>query len=225
VRLIVRTVLGLGMLAGGLTCFCYGLAQAIENGSCGTDKYGRAVGPPCPSGTGPMILLMVLGVFVAFAGGAVFASRIRGRGGMAFLGGGMLFLLALFASGIAAAVFGIVDLHDDDTRPGNEIVIAVLAAVLLPAIPALLRRRPETTPVPPLMGTPLVFASAPAQAPPPAASFGTTSPPPAPSPPINAAARAEDIASRLRQLEQLKESGLLSGDEYDQRRRQILSEL
>jgi hypothetical protein len=217
VRLIVRIVLGLGMLAGGLTCFCYGLAQAIENGSCGTDKYGRAVGPPCPSGTGAMIALMVLGVFVAFAGGTLFASRVRGRGGMAFLGGGMLFLLALFAGGIAAAVFGIVDLHDDDTRPGKEIVIAVSAAVLLPAIPALLRRERPVAPA--LAATPLAFASAPPAAPPPAA--------PAPEPVRAPAttARAEDIASRLRQLEQLKESGLLSGDEYDQRRKQILAEL
>lgn len=215
-RLLIRTVLGLGVLAGGLTWFGYALAQLIENGSCGTDRYGHAVGPPCPSGTGALIALMILGVFLAFGGGALFLSRIRGRGGMAFLGGAMLFLFALFASGIAAAVFGIVDLHDDDTRPGKEIVIAVVAAVLLPAIPALLRRAPEKTPVPPLMGTPLAFAPA---SPPPAAS----APEPVRAPATTA--KAEDIAARLRQLDQLKESGLLSGDEYNQRRKQILAEL
>jgi hypothetical protein len=211
VRLIVRTVLGLGMLAGGLTFFGYGLAQAIENGSCGTDKYGRAVGPPCPSGTGPMILLMILGVFAAFAGASVFVSRRR-IGAMALAGGAVLLIFSLFVSGIAAAVFGIVDLHDDDTRPGYEVVVAVLVATLLPAIPALLRRG-SGMPVPPLMDTPLAFASVPPASPPPAAPSRTTT------------AQAEDVASRLRQLEQLKESGLLSGDEYDQRRRQILSEL
>ena len=218
-RLLLRTVLGLGLLAGGLTWFGYALAQLIENGSCGTDRYGHAVGPPCPSGTGAIIALMILGVFVAFGGGTLFSSRIRGRGGMAFLGGAMIFLFALFASGIAAAVFGIVDLHDDDTRPGKEIVIAVAAAVLLPAIPALLRRQPEKTPVPPLTGTPLAFASAPAASPPPAASA------PEPVRPPATTAKAEDIASRLRQLDQLKDSGLLSGDEYNQRRKQILAEL
>ena len=208
-RLIVRSALGLGLLAGGLTCFGYGLAQAIENGSCGTDKYGRAVGPPCPSGTGPMILLMILGVFVAFAGASLFVSRRR-VGAMAFVGGVGLFLFGLFVSGIASAVIGIVDLHDDDTRPGYEIVVVVLVAVLLPAIPALLRRGPAATPPPPaLAGTPLAFTTA----------------PPAPPAPAASPAKAEDIASRLRQLEQLKQSGLLSGDEYDQRRKQILAEL
>jgi hypothetical protein len=216
VRLLVRTALGLGLLAGGLTCFGYGLAQAIENGSCGTDKYGRAVGPPCPSGTGPMILLMVLGVFAAFAGASVFVSRRR-IGAMALAGGAMLLIFSLFVSGIAAAVFGIVDLHDDDTRPGYEIVVAVLVGVLLPAIPALLRRDPTAVPPPPaLAGTPLAFATAPpaaAAAPAARASARTTT------------AQAEDVASRLRQLEQLKDSGLLSGDEYDQRRKQILADL
>jgi hypothetical protein len=212
VRLLVRTALGLGLLAGGLTCFGYGLAQAIENGSCGTDKYGRAVGPPCPSGTGPMIMLMILGVFAAVAGAGLFATRRRGLSGARIGGGVGLLLFALFASGIAAAVFGIVDLHDDDTRPGYEIVVVVLAAVLLPALPQLLRRG-DAIPVPPLRATPLTFATAP--------------PAPAPTPPRGPAttAKAEDLAARLRQLEQLKESGLLSGDEYDQRRKQILAEL
>jgi len=222
VRLLIRTVLGLGILAGGLTWFCYGLAQTIENGSCGTDRYGRAVGPPCPSGTGALIALMVLGVFVAFAGGTLFASRVSGRGPMAFVGGAAMLVFALFTAGIAAAVIGIVDLHDDDTRPGYEIVLVVLAAVLLPAIPSLLRRR--AAPPTPLGATPLVFASAPPASPPPARSFDGTPPPVTPTP-SNTNARAEDIASRLRQLDQLKDSGLLSGDEYNQRRKQILAEL
>jgi hypothetical protein len=217
VRLIVRTALGLFVLTGGLTFFCYGLAQAIENGSCGTDKYGRAVGPPCPSGTGAMIALMVLGVFAAFFGGTLFASRVAGRGPMAFVGGAAMLVFALFTAGIAAAVIGIVDLHDDDTRPGYEIVVVVLAAVLLPAIPSLLRRR--AAPPTPLGATPLAFASAPPAAPPPAAPAAEPVRAPATT------AKAEDIASRLRQLDQLKESGLLSGDEYTQRRKQILAEL
>ena len=36
---------------------------------------------------------------------------------------------------------------------------------------------------------------------------------------------AEDLASRLRQLEQLKASGLLADSEYAERRKQILAEL
>lgn len=212
-RLLVSTALGLAAFAGGLTWFGYGLAQTIENGSCGTDRYGHAVGPPCPSGTGALILLMILGVFLAVGGSGLFSLR-RGFAASGILGGVGRLLFGIFGVGIAAAIFGIVDLHADDTRPGYEIVIAVLVVTLVPAIPALLRRAPATTAVPPLKATPLAFASAP-----PAAPAAPTPREPATT------AKAEDIASRLRQLEQLKQSGLLSGDEYDQRRKQILSEL
>jgi len=217
VRLLIRTVLGLGLFAGGLTWFGYGLAQTIENGSCGTDRYGRAVGPPCPSGTGALIALMILGVFLAVGGAGLFSLR-RGFAGTAIVGGVGRLLFGIFGVGIACAVFGIVDLHADDTRPGYEVVAAVLVATLIPAIPALLRA-PAGVPVPPPRGTPLAFASAPPASPPAAA--------PAPEPVRAPAttAKAEDIASRLRQLDQLKDSGLLSGDEYNQRRKQILAEL
>ena len=38
-------------------------------------------------------------------------------------------------------------------------------------------------------------------------------------------AKAEEIAARLRQLDQLKEAGLLDEAAYEERRRQILAEL
>lgn len=203
-RLLVRTVLGLGLFAGGLTWFGYGLAQSIETGSCGTSRSGRVVGPPCPSGTGALIALMIIGVFIAVGGSAVFSTR-NGFAPMGIAGGVGRLLFGIFGVGAAAAVFGIVDLHADDSRPGYEVVVAVLVATLLPAVPALLRR--QRAAAAPAGAPPLPFAAAP-----PATSSDTT-------------AKAEDIASRLRQLDQLKQSGLLSGDEYDQRRKQILAEL
>jgi len=167
------------------------------------------VGPPCPSGTGALIALTILGVFLAVGGAGLFSVR-GGFAASGIAGGVGRLLFGIFGVGIAAAVFGIVDLHADDTRPGYEIVVVVLIAVLLPAIPALLRR--DRAAVAGVAGTPLSFATAPA------------APPPAPAAPATTA-KAEDLASRLRQLDQLKASGLLSGDEYDQRRRQILAEL
>src|SRR4051794_20059017 len=157
---------------------------------------------------------MVLGVFLAVGGSGLFSLR-DGFAPRGILGGVGRLLFGIFGVGIAAAVFGIVDLHADDTRPGYEIVIVVLVLTLVPAIPALLRRASAAVPPPPaLAGTPLAFAT-PTPTPP---------PPTAPREPATAA-KAEDVASRLRQLEQLKASGLLSGDEYDQRRKQILAEL
>jgi TM2 domain-containing membrane protein YozV len=157
VRRLVSTVLGLGLFAGGLTWFGYGLAQTIETGSCGTGRSGQPVGPPCPSGTTALILLMILGVFLAVGGSGLFSLR----GGFAvrgILGGVGRLLFGIFGVGIAAAVFAIVDLHADDTRPGDEIVIAVLVATLVPAIPALLRREPAGPPPPALADMPLEVA-------------------------------------------------------------------
>jgi hypothetical protein len=211
VRLLVRTALGLALFTGGLTFLAYGIAQAVENGSCGTDEYGRVVGPACPSGFGAMIVLMIVGAFVALGGSALFASRRRGLPGLALIAGMARFFAAAFVTAGAAVVLGLVDVHADDTRPGLEIVALVTGAVLVTALPGSVRGSPPS-------GSPRVAAAA---ASPPAAI--------APSPPApglgQATARAEDIASRLRQLEQLRDSGLLDGDELAERRKQILEDL
>ena len=48
---LIRTTIGLGAAAAGLTALTYGIAQAIENGSCGVDEYGNVLGAPCPDGS------------------------------------------------------------------------------------------------------------------------------------------------------------------------------
>jgi amino acid transporter len=188
VSLVIRALIGFALAAAGLTFLTYGIAQAIEVGSCGTDEYGNAVGPPCPPGIGPMIVLMVLGTFVALIGAAIAGRLLR-------------FIPVIMVAALAGVVLGIVDLHDDDTRPGNEIVVAVVAPMLIFMLPGLGKRR--TRPV----FTP------------------TMPPPPQPQPQPTTNANAEDVASRLRQLDQLKEAGLLDDAAYDEQRRRILAEL
>jgi hypothetical protein len=200
VRVIVRTGIGYLLFAGGLTFLAYGIAQAIQTGNCGTDEYGRSIGPPCPTGFAPMIALMILGAFVALIGA-----------GIASVGLGVVARLvpAGIIAIVASVVLGFVDLHDDDSRPGLEIVIAVVAPLAVLSFPgpvARERRRqrpgPQATTEPPTS-----FAG----------------PPPAWAP--TAKQSADDIAARLRQLEQLKESGLLDEATYKERRNQILAEL
>ena len=208
----MRAAIGLVLATGGLTFFVYGLQQAIENGSCGTSDSGTYYGP-CPSGTGPMIALMVLGMFVALAGAAIAGVIVR-------------FVIVIFISSAAAFVLGFVDINPDDTRPGLESLVAVLAPMLLIVVPGVGRRRHNARVVPPQMHE---MAQQMAQTPQPAAQPGASfgSPPQwkpretAPKPPGN----AEEIASRLRQLDQLKESGLLDEATYKERRNQILAEL
>jgi hypothetical protein len=199
VKTVLRIAIGFAAFAGGLTFLVYGIAQAIDNGSCGSSSSGYSSGPPCPSGFGPMIALMVLGTFVGLIGMGIAAGGARGVG---------RFITALAVGVVAGVVFGIIDLHADDTRPGLEIVVAVVAPLLIFTLPGMSRRP---------VGAPSL-ASASGKAPP--VTFAT--------PPPKAAttnASAEDIATRLRQLDQLRDSGLLDEAAYKERRAQILAEL
>lgn len=194
-RVIVRTGIGYLLFAGGLTFFIYGIAQAIQTGSCG--DYG----PSCPSGFGPLILLTILGTFMAIAGAAVAAV------GLAVVG--RLVVTAIVAA-LAGVVLTIVDLHADDSRPGLEIVAAVLVPLALFSFPgpkAGERRRPGPvrTPVP---DPPMTFAG-------PMPEWQKPS----------ARQSADEIAGRLRQLDQLRDSGLVDEAAYKERRAQILAEL
>jgi hypothetical protein len=212
-RLLLCTAIGMVLLAGGLTAFSYGLAQVIETGSCGTDEYGRSVGPPCPAGTGWMIMAMVGGVFVALAGAFVFAAR----------GGGVGLLLLIVGSlcvAVSAAVLGIVDVHASDTRPGREVMWIAGGCAALVALVGGGRGRRDAAPREPSaparermhdLAASLRQVAARRERPDDA--------------PADRSARAEDIAARLRQLDQLRQSGLLPEDDYAERRRQILAEL
>jgi hypothetical protein len=197
VRTIVRTGIGFALFAGGMTFLIYGIAQAIANGSCGTDEYGNSVGPACPAGFGPMIVLMIGGTFAAIVGVAVAA-----RSGRLIAG----FVGAAIVAAVAGVVLGFVDLDDADTRPGVEIIVAVIAPLALFAVPAIRVRGGRATGfTAAAMEPPVVFAT--------------------PPPPAAAKASADEIAGRLRQLDQLRDAGLVDDAAYKERRTQILAEL
>ncbi|MDA0166965.1 hypothetical protein OM076_42285 [Solirubrobacter ginsenosidimutans] len=207
-RTLPRIAVGFVVFAGGLTFLVYGIAQAITTGSCGSSSNGLSYGPACPSGMGPMILLMILGTFAALIGAGV-ASVRSSRGGVTVLGGVGRFIAALIVAVLAGVVLGFVDLHSDDTRPGLEIVAAVVVPLLLFAVPAIgivpaRKIKPATAPV---VEGPIAWQT------------------PAPKPAATTTANAQDIATRLKQLEQLRASGLLDEAAYKERRTQILAEL
>jgi hypothetical protein len=209
-RSVLRIAAGFAVLAGGLTFLVYGIAQAITTGSCGSGSNGTSYGPACPSGMGPMILLMILGTFAALIGAGI-ASVQSSRGGVAVQGGVGRFIAALIVAVLAGVVLGFVDLHSDDTRPGLEMVVAVVAPLLLFAVPAIgivpdRKVRPATAPVDD-------------------GAIVWQTPAPAPKPAATTTANANDIATRLKQLEQLRASGLLDEAAYKERRTQILAEL
>jgi len=198
----------MGTAAGGLTLLTYGIAQAIENGSCGTDEYGNTLGAPCPDGFGPMILLMVLGSFFALGGAALASSLVR-------------FILPAIIAVCAGVLLGFVDLNDTDTRPGLEIVAVVAAPLVLFAVPFLGRRESRGR----VVITPQVAQTFTAAPEPPTAAAAPTFTAPAPQWQRSTPKNAEDVAARLRQLDQLKASGLIDDAAYADQRKRILSEL
>jgi len=202
VTLILRVGIGLVVAAAGLMFLVYGISQLMEIGSCGGYRVA------CPSGTGPLIVGMVFGTFFALGGAALAGVITR-------------FIFVLIIAVVAGVVLGLADIDPQDTRPGVEVLIAVAAPMALFLLPGVGRQRPRGTVR--LLQTPQQ-----PQAAAPAANFGV--PPkwqqkPEPPRPAATPAHAEDIASRLRQLEQLKQSGLLEEAEYQARRQQILGEL
>jgi hypothetical protein len=201
---LIRTTIGLGAAAAGLTALTYGIAQAIENGSCGVDEYGNVLGAPCPDGFGPMIALMVLGTFVAIAGAALASSLVR-------------FILPIIVAVLGGVVLGFLDLHATDTRPGLEIIAVVAAPMVLFTVPFVGKRRERGFLVQPQGHAATVTFGGP-PAPEPVAAEPTWEHKHTPADP-------EAIAARLRQLDQLKESGLLDDAAYAEQRKRILAEL
>lgn len=225
--MLVRTTIGIGAAAAGLTTLTYGIAQAIENGSCGVDEYGNVLGAPCPDGFGPMIVLMVFGSFVALAGAALASSLVR-------------FILPSIIAVCAGVVLGLLDVNEQDTRPGLEIVAVVAAPMVLFTVPFVGRRRRRGYVVQSNEGGITVEGATPQQMEqvqkvadrfgvqvnqPTAAAEPTFSEPAPQWQHRHTPGDPEAIAERLRQLDQLKESGLLDDAAYAQQRKRILSEL
>ena len=225
--MLIRTTIGLGAAAGGLSLLTYGIAQAIENGSCGVDEYGNVLGAPCPDGFGPMIVLMIFGTFVALAGAALASSLVR-------------FILPVIIAVCAGVVLGFLDVNENDTRPGLEILAVVAAPMVLFTVPFVGRRRSRGYVVQSNESGITVEGVTPQQMEqvqkvadrfgvrvnPPAAAAEPTFSAPAPQWQHNhTPGDPEAIAQRLRQLDQLKESGLLDDAAYAEQRKRILSEL
>jgi hypothetical protein len=209
-RVLARTTIGLGTAAGGLTLLTYGIAQAIENGSCGVDEYGTVLGAPCPDGFGPMILLMILGSMVALVGAALASSLAR-------------FILPAIVAVGAGVVLGFLDVHENDSRPGLEIIAAVAAPMVLFTVPFVGRRsEPRTFGLTQSQMHQVVRTFTPVTTP---AATEPTFTAPAPQWQPRTTQDAEEIAGRLRQLDQLKASGLLDDAAYDAQRKRILAEL
>jgi hypothetical protein len=221
------SLLGMLVSLASLLLMTWALYHLVRTGTCASGApYVSA--RPCPSDTGAKILGLMGSIFALLIGGGIYAAR-GGKGYGATLGMGVVLWSLLFIS-LAAATFVAAFGPANNDAPGAKTAAIILALVFLPmGILPLIGAvgfgagrkqffggsdKPHKYPQPAPPDMP--FSVPPAR--PPAA-------PATPAPSSAPGAQAGDVAARLRQLDELRDSGLLTGDEFEGKKAEILREL
>jgi putative oligomerization/nucleic acid binding protein len=223
IRYWSRSLLGMAICLGSLLFMTWALYHLVRTGTCASGgPYVSA--RPCPAGTGEKILGLMGSIFGLLIGGGIYASRGRSgnRGASGTIGMGLVLWSLLFVSlavGTFVAAYGPANNGDSGAKTAAiTLMIVFLPMGLLPLLGAVGfgagRKRltgrgsgpPPTYPRPaPPQWTPPI---------PPAAR-------PAPSP----GGQAGDVAARLRQLDELRDTGLLTDEEFEAKKTELLQEL
>jgi Short C-terminal domain len=226
IRYWFLSLLGMIVCLVSLLVMTWALYHLVRTGTCASGAYVSA--RPCPSDTGAKIVGLMGSIFALLIGGAIYAAR-GGKGYGATLGMGVVLWSLLFIS-LAAATFVAAFGPANNDAPGAKTAAVILAIVFLPmAILPLIgavgfgagRKRfslggsdtPRTYPKP-----------APAQTPfsiPPARPAAAAAPTPSSAP----GGQAGDVATRLRKLDELRDSGLLTDAEFEAKKAELLREL
>jgi hypothetical protein len=210
------SLLGMLVTLASLLLMTWALYHLVRTGTCASGgPYVSA--RPCPEGTAAKILGLTGSIFALLIGGGIYAAR-GNRGHGATLGMGIVLWSLLFIS-LAAATFVAAFGPANNDDPGARTAAIVLAIVFLPMgiLPLIgavgfgfgrtrlkgsvsegARKYPEPAP-PPLDFSP---------------------PPRAPG-----AQAGDDVAGRLRKLDELRDSGLLTDDEFEAKKAEILRQL
>ncbi len=206
------SLLGMLVSLAALLLMTWALYHLVRTGTCASGgPYVSA--RPCPEGTGAKILGLTGAIFALLIGGGIYAAR-GSRGHGATLGMGIVLWSLLFIS-LAAATFVAAFGPANNDDPGARTAAIVLAIVFLPM--AIL----------PLIGA-VGFGFGRKRLKGQAPETVRTYPEPAPAQfPIPKApgAPAGDVAARLRKLDELRDSGLLTDDEFEAKKAEILARI
>ena len=209
------SLLGMLVSLASLLLITWALYHLVRTGTCASGgPYVSA--RPCPEGTGAKILGLTGAIFALLIGGGLYAAR-GSRGHGATLGMGIVLWSLLFIS-LAAATFVAAFGPANNDDPGARTAAIVLAIVFLPMgiLPLIgavgfgfgrARLKSKVS---------VGVSKYPKPAPP---QFDFSPPPTAPGP------EAGDVAARLRKLDELRNSGLLTDDEFQAKKAEILREL
>jgi hypothetical protein len=133
VKYFLRTVIGLGLLVGGVVAISYSVHQLLQIGTCATGGPYE-IARECPSGTEWLGLAIPIGVFVML--GAVFVYGSRGappgsdRPGDASVG--LLVLWSGLFLGIGFACFWGVWGPDANPGPGGKLGGLIVGFLFVP---------------------------------------------------------------------------------------------
>jgi hypothetical protein len=234
-----RSLLGMAVCLASLLFMTWALYHLVRTGTCASGgPYVSA--RPCPAGTGTQILGLTGSIFGLLIGGGIYAAR-GNKGYGATLGMGVVLWSLLFISLAVAtfvAAYGPANNHDSGAKSAAIVLMIVFLPMgILPLLGAVgfgvgrkrlkgkvsdaVKRYPK--PAPPQWTVPIPPARPPTATTTPAPPQWTVPIPPA-SPPAPGG-QAGNVAHRLRKLDELRDSGLLTEEEFEAKKTELLKEL
>jgi len=213
----LRTLIGMALGVAGVALPAWGLFHLVRQPSCGSDGI-TTVGPPCPDEIVWWILAMVGSAVVLVP----LAIGIAGRGadGRMRLFGPIL--LAEPIALVAAVVVSLVGASSDpDTHWVGWVVAGVGGVILLLSLPGIVRAATRPPPAN-VLHAPLAAAAGDPEA---AAKIAQLAGQLQRVAEAKGAAARDDLAERLRRLDELRASGAISAEEHRRRRDEILKEV
>ena len=217
-RRAIFSIVGLLIVGAGVVAFCYSIYSLGRIGTCASGgPYVSA--RPCPAGTGLTIALIPIAVFGGLLGLALYSAGVRWKRPSSIGLGLWMWSFAFIGAScsLAYAAWGPAS-HDVDGG-GVELAAIILLVIFIPmgviplVIAALSGRGRSSVSAPPVRMMPVSGAPV-APRPTPAGS---------PRPGAPAAPPAGDIVTRLERLNELRESGAISPEEFDRLKAKILA--
>jgi Short C-terminal domain len=228
IRYWLVSLLGMLVCLASILVMSWAIYHLVRTGTCASGgPYVSA--RQCPSDTGAKIVGLMGSIFALLIGGAIYAARGNRGHGAGSVGMGVVLWALLFIC-LAVSTFVAAYGPANNDAPGAKTAAIVLMVVFLPMG------------ILPLLGA-VGFGvgrkrfsggeSKPHQYPtpaPPQYSIPVPSSPGAPIRPPTVAADAPagqtgDVAARLRKLDELRDSGLLTDDEFEAKKADLLKEL